>query len=129
MREVDSTSAADQPNIDAKAKRRKGLNTVPLNEYQSEVVVNSIAQSSLAMYSDNKPAIRWSPAYLMHDDIRPRSLEVITSATVDKVLFDRESAADTITARGVRVVVDGQTIDLEVDKSTCGEVLLPVLTD
>ena len=92
-----------------------------LDEYKSEIIPNSIAQSSLAMYSDHEPAIRWSPAFLMHRDIKPKSLDVITCATVDKILFEESSAGNSLVlARGVRVIVNNHPVDLLIDRLGSG---------
>jgi hypothetical protein len=56
---------------------------------------NSVAECNVAMYSntdDNN--LRWTPAYLLCDEVRPRNLTVISDATVSKVIWKEDLSSD-----------------------------------
>ena len=57
------------------------------DEYQTLIALNSISRSTLAVYLDE---LRWTSAYLLHESVRPSNLKVISSATADRVIFEKE---------------------------------------
>lgn len=64
---------------------------VPQNRerhFETQIVANSAAYVSLAMFGDET---RWTSAWLIDDLVRPSNLDVVTSAPVDKVLFERSA--------------------------------------
>ena len=87
------------------------LNGSPLSrldddEHKSGVVVDSVAMSSLAMYTlEDGREVRWTPTYLLLDEVRPSNLHIVTNALVDRLKFN-----DTLTAaEGVVVQVGDET--------------------
>ena len=77
---------------------------LPDDEHKSLVTVNSVANSSLAMYSDEE--LRWTSAYLIDEANRPTNLTVMTDAVVDKVTFTEHD--NELIATGVDVIVSGK---------------------
>ena len=63
------------------------LSRLPRDEWMSDIVIDAIAEVSMAMVGTKE--LRWSSAYLLHPQIRPRNLEVIACADVDKVTIKR----------------------------------------
>jgi choline dehydrogenase-like flavoprotein len=89
------------------------LNRLDNDEHKSEITVNSIAQSSLAMYS--KDELRWAAAYLMHDDNKPKKLKIITDAVVDKILFSNDNDNNELKATGVNIMISGKPYIAKLD--------------
>lgn len=88
------------------------------HNYKSQITPNSIGYAPIAIFPDET---RWTSAYLMEDGIRPANLDVITGASVDKVLLSDDP---TITkAQGVSVVLSDGT-SREYHLSQTGEVVL-----
>jgi choline dehydrogenase len=65
------------------------LSRMPDDEYKCRVVVDSVAEASLAMYGDTE--VRWTSALLLDDAVRPRNLKVLSSTYVDKVIINEKS--------------------------------------
>ena len=104
-----------------------GLHALPDNEHQAKVTVNTIARSSLAMYEDvnNEDDVRWTAAYLMQDPFKPKSLKIITNATVDSIVFNGSSSGEEqegkeLLATGVKIVVGDETYIASIDQSIEG---------
>lgn len=93
------------------------IKKLPDNEHKTSVVFDSIAISTIAMYA-NKDHLRWTPAWLLHDSIRPPNLKIITNVIVDKVEFDEE-----LNATGVCLEKDGQSLKVCLEDKN-GEILL-----
>lgn len=104
------------------------LNRLDNDEHKSEINVNSIAQSSLAMYA--KDELRWAAAYLMHNDNKPKKLKVLTDAVVDKITFINDNDTNELKASSVNVIISGKpylvNLDLTLKHSdivvTCGAI-------
>lgn len=100
--------------------------TLSHHDYKSQIVPNSIGYAPIAIFKDET---RWTSAYLMEGDVRPKNLEIKTGITVDKVLFDIKEDKDgkrQITATGVNVVrEDGEFQQYHVTPDF-GEVVLAV---
>lgn len=79
------------------------LKRVPENEYKGEIVPNSAAYVSIAMWPDET---RWTSAYLLENPVRPKNLDVRTDFLVDKVLFDSNKRATGVLA------AHGETVHL-----------------
>lgn len=97
-----------------------GLHALPDNEHQAKVTVNTIARSSLAMYEDvnNEDDVRWTAAYLMQDPFKPKSLKIITNATVDSIVFNgsEEEKKKDLLATGVKIVIGDETYIATIDR-------------
>ena len=93
------------------------IKKLPDNEHKTNVVWDSIAISTIAMYA-NKDHLRWTPAWLLHDSVRPPNLKILTDVTVDKIEFDEE-----MNATGVIIEKDGQELKVCLEDKN-GEVLL-----
>ena len=76
------------------------LKRVKDDNYNTEIVVDSVAENALAMFPDEQ---RWTSALLLHDEVRPANLIVLTTATADRVLIEHNSAGNEIFATGVIV--------------------------
>jgi len=65
------------------------LKRLPDDEHKSEIVIDSIAASSLAMYQTSKgnDELRWTPSYFTLECIRPSKLKIVTNAVADKLEF------------------------------------------
>lgn len=85
--------------------RQLSFDSISDDEHKTEVNANTIAVPSLAMY-DNKDELRWTPAYLMHESVRPNNLFIITDSIADKVLFsDKDNVLQAI---GVDIIAEGK---------------------
>jgi len=83
------------------------------DEHKSEIIVNTIAQSSLAMYA--KDELRWCSAYLMHNDNKPKKLKIVTDAYVDKILFNNDNKNNELIATGVDLIISGEKYTANLD--------------
>jgi hypothetical protein len=94
---------------------------VPGHHHNTRITERSLALSGIAAYHDE---LRWTSAYLLHDSVRPRNLEVLTNATVDKVVLGRDGSG--LAATGVLLRVgDGdkaQSVEVKLDEH--GEIAL-----
>lgn len=79
----------------------------------NQKLVDSIAQSSLAMYA--KDELRWCAAYLMHNDNKPKKLKIVTDAYVDKILFNNCNKNNELIATGVELMISGEKYTAELD--------------
>eukprot|EP00602_Paraphysomonas_sp_CaronLab_P002157 CAMPEP_0185028500 /NCGR_PEP_ID=MMETSP1103-20130426/14234_1 /TAXON_ID=36769 /ORGANISM="Paraphysomonas bandaiensis, Strain Caron Lab Isolate" /LENGTH=646 /DNA_ID=CAMNT_0027562927 /DNA_START=62 /DNA_END=1999 /DNA_ORIENTATION=- len=86
--------------IDALTKNGP-LKRIPGDEYKSRIVVDSIAQCSMAMFGSSE--LRWTSAYLLHDAVRPKNLVVLSCADVQRVELERKSDGK-LTAHSVVIV-------------------------
>ena len=93
------------------------IKRLPGNEHKTGVVWDSIAISTIAMYA-NKDHLRWTPAWLLHDSVRPPNLKILTDVTVDKIEFDEE-----MNATGVSLEKDGKLLKVCLEDEN-GEILL-----
>lgn len=125
---TNNTSSTRDSHVDGHADViHPGLHALPDNEHQAKVTVNTIARSSLAMYEDvnNEDDVRWTAAYLMQDPFKPKSLKVITNATVDSIVFNGGSSGEEqegkeLLATGVKIVVGDKTYIASIDQSIEG---------
>lgn len=74
------------------------LNKGKDNEHRTSVVVDTIAETTLAMYNN---AVRWTSAFLLRDGVRPNNLDVLAEHAVEKVTFAIDG--DNLRATGVIV--------------------------
>ena len=101
----------------------------PDDEHKTEVVANTIAVPSLAMYND-KDEVRWTPAYLMHDSIRPKNLFIATDAIADTVSFTTEFGK--VEATGVNIIINDEPTHVSLEQGgkvvlTCGSINTPAI--
>lgn len=81
---------------------------VPGDCFDTEITKNALAITALASYPNE---LRWTSAYLLHDSVRPPNLEVLTNATVEKIILEEHSpqpagsSESAVAARGVLVRV------------------------
>lgn len=96
------------------------FNRVEGNEYKSDIILNSIAEPSLAMYEVN--GVRWTPAWLLDESLRPANLVVLPDTAVNRITW--EKSREEIKATGVEVkdVATGKLVQLRI--KPYGEVLL-----
>lgn len=80
------------------------LKRLPDNEHKTGVIIDSIAASSLAMYNEDE--LRWTPAYLLLDPVRPKNLKILTEAVVDHIMFEKVGAGDELVAKAVQIRID-----------------------
>lgn len=89
--------------------------------HNTSVTQNSLAMAALAAYPNE---LRWTSAYLLHDNIRPSNLRVVTNAAAEKLLFEEGESG--ISARGVRLILgegtDAHSVEVFVDED--GEIAL-----
>lgn len=74
--------------IDALTKQSSAshFQRVEKDEYKSEVIRNTIAEPSLAMYESN--GVRWTPAWLLDNSLRPPNLVVLPETSVNRIIWD-----------------------------------------
>jgi choline dehydrogenase-like flavoprotein len=99
-----TTSASTSENSSQPLKRLEG------NHFDTKIVVDSVAENSVAMFSDEN---RWCSALLTKDGIRPSNMVVLTNVTADRVLFSGDEKADEVSAVGV-VVRDNTGKEMQV---------------
>ena len=91
---------------------------LPGDEHKTELRMNSVGMSTVAMYA-NKDCLRWTSAMLLHDSVRPSNLKILTEVTVDKIEFDKNLHA---TGVSIEVGVQNEKYQLQLEKN--GEVIL-----
>jgi hypothetical protein len=94
---------------------------VPGHHHATRITEHSLALSGIAAYHDE---LRWTSAYLLHDSVRPRNLEVITNATVDKVVLSRDGNGLAATGVLLRVGEGDKARSVEVSVDEHGEIAL-----
>ena len=91
------------------------------NEYKSDILLNSIGISSLAMYSHDE--LRWCTAYYTSKHHKPKKLVVLTDAIVDRIVLKTNSKKELV-ATGVDIVVDDKVRTIQLSDSNHGNVVL-----
>ena len=85
------------------------FNRLPDDEHKTHIVIDSIGESSLAVFDDEN---RWTSAYLLDASVRPANLKVVANAIVDRVSIESTPTGDSnqprLTAKGVEVEIEGQ---------------------
>lgn len=90
------------------------------DEHKSDIVRNTIAEPSLAMYESN--GVRWTPAWLLDKSLCPPNLVVFPETSVNRIIW--EKSGDEIKASGVEIkdIATGKPVQLYINPT--GEVLL-----
>ena len=68
--------------------------------FDTNIVVDSVAQHSVAMFSDEN---RWSSALLLKDEVRPSNLKILTNVIADRVIFSSDEKNDELSVVGLIV--------------------------
>lgn len=92
------------------------LQRLPDDEHKAGIVIDSVAASSLAMYTNGDTNVgaelRWTPTYLMLDGVRPGKLKIVTDAVVEKINLGTGTdsyAEEGLVAEGVSIAVGGES--------------------
>ena len=101
------------------------------NEYKSEIILNSIGVSSLAMYYHDE--LRWCTAYYTSKYHKPKKLVVLTDVIVDRILLNKNNINELV-ATGVNILIDNKVTTIYLNDSnhsnivlTCGAIGNPAL--
>ena len=68
------------------------------SEYMSEIVPDTIGYVSVAMFPDET---RWTSAYLLHDDVRPKNLFVRSNVAVKRIILEKCEKNGELRATGI----------------------------
>ncbi|CAM9285746.1 unnamed protein product, partial [Ectocarpus fasciculatus] len=93
---ADVITSLTKPSADGIAP----LMRVKDDHYNTEIVVNSVAENALAMFPDEQ---RWTSALLLHEAVQPANLTVLTNVTTDRILIENDRTRNELTATGVIV--------------------------
>jgi choline dehydrogenase-like flavoprotein len=81
-------------------KYPRPLNRLPQDTFPADIVMNSIAQPLMAYYHDE---LRWTSAYLLSPNIKPKNLTVLSHSIVDNVTIEQDK--DTKNTRATGLVI------------------------
>lgn len=90
---IDSLTASSNGDL-------KPLHRLSDDHFHTEIVIDSIAENSVAMFQDEH---RFTTALLLRDEIRPPNLIVLTNVTADRVLLAQDPTSQDVNAVGVVV--------------------------